>query len=57
MAEINAGILEKLKEAGMQVNEVEDPGAFRERVAGIYEQFRDAIGSDVLDAALAVVKK
>src|SRR5690606_20992776 len=48
MAEINAGILEKLKQAGMQVNDVENPAAFRERVAGIYEQFRSAIGSDVL---------
>jgi len=57
MTEINAGILQKLKDAGMQVNDVEDPGAFRERVAEIYEQFRDAIGSDVLDAALAAGKQ
>lgn len=57
MEEINAGILQKLKDAGMQVNEVENPAAFRDRVAGIYEQFRSAIGAEVLDAALAAVKE
>lgn len=57
MEGITAGILQKLKDAGMQVNDVEDSNAFRDRVTGIYEQYRSVIGSDVLDAAMAEVKK
>jgi len=49
-------MLENLKAAGMQVNDVADPAAFRERAAKIYDQYRKSIGADVLDAALEQVK-
>ncbi|NYT23687.1 TRAP transporter substrate-binding protein [Alcaligenaceae bacterium] len=45
-----------LKEKGMEVNEIEDPAAFREKVKPVYERFRKDIGSDLLDEALAQVQ-
>ncbi|MCC5809431.1 MAG: TRAP transporter substrate-binding protein [Ectothiorhodospiraceae bacterium] len=52
----NETILNNLREAGMEVNEIEDPGAFRDRVADVYESYRSAIGSDILDDALEQVQ-
>jgi TRAP-type C4-dicarboxylate transport system substrate-binding protein len=40
----------------MVINEVEDPAAFRSLVRPVYDEFRDSIGSDLLDAALAAVQ-
>lgn len=55
--EINAqneeAALDELMERGMQVNEVEDHGAFRERMEPVYDAYRDAVGGDILDAALS----
>ncbi len=45
-----------LKEKGMVVNEVENLAAFREKTTPVYEQFRDVIGSDLLDLALEQTK-
>lgn len=45
-----------LKGKGMQVNDVEDPAAFRKAVAPVYDKFRPVIGADLLNAALEQVK-
>lgn len=47
-----AEILEKIKAAGMQVNSIESTAAFRDKVAPVYSNYRDAIGADLLDKAL-----
>lgn len=52
-----ADILNKIKATGMQVNEVADLSAFRNRVSDIYNKYRKNIGDDVMDAALATVKQ
>lgn len=56
-ADNEAAILQKIKDAGMQVNAVADLGAFRDRVTPIYDKYRKNIGGEVVDAALAEVKK
>ncbi|MFD1606967.1 DctP family TRAP transporter solute-binding subunit [Oceanobacillus luteolus] len=45
--------LEKLKELGMQVNEVteEEKSVFRERLQPIYDKYEDVIGKDLIDLA------
>lgn len=55
-AENEADILQKIKDTGMEVNQVADLTAFRDRVSGIYDKYRDTIGPEVVDAALAKVK-
>lgn len=56
-AKREAAMLDGLKQRGMQVNAVKDISEFRDRVKPVYDQFRDRIGSDVMDAILAEVKK
>lgn len=51
----NENIVEALRAEGMEVNEINDPAAFRSLVAPVYEDFRDSIGADLFDAALAEV--
>ena len=48
-------MVEALTAAGMQINDIEDVGAFRAKVAPVYEQFESTIGKDLLDRALAAV--
>ncbi|NYT76079.1 TRAP transporter substrate-binding protein [Alcaligenaceae bacterium] len=55
-SENEAQILQKIKDTGMQVNEVADLSLFRDRVSTIYDKYRKTIGSEVMDAALAQVK-
>lgn len=50
-------ILGKIRETGMEVNEVEDINDFREKVLPVYEAYRDLIGTDILDAALEQVQR
>lgn len=45
-----------LEKKGMKVNAVQDPAVFRKAVLPIYEKYRGAIGSDVLDTVLAIVQ-
>ena len=45
-----------LGEKGMQVNEIQDPAAFREKVKPVYEDFRSQIGDEILDSALSQVQ-
>jgi len=49
----NADILEKMKEAGVQINDIPDRSAFREKTKPVYDKFRDVIGADVVDSALS----
>jgi len=53
----NDGILEQIRAAGMAVNEVDDVAAFRSKVAGVYDEYRNKIGADILDAALEQVSE
>jgi len=50
------GTIEKIKETGMEVNEIDDLSIFREQVSEIYDEYRDTIGAEVVDAALAEVQ-
>jgi tripartite ATP-independent transporter DctP family solute receptor len=51
-----ADIITSLKEAGMAVNEVENPAAFRALVGPVYEQFKPKIGEALFDKALMAVE-
>jgi tripartite ATP-independent transporter DctP family solute receptor len=53
----NDGVLEQIRAAGMAVNEVDDVAAFRSKVAGVYDEYRNKIGADILDAALEQVSE
>ncbi|MCD6681791.1 MAG: TRAP transporter substrate-binding protein [Burkholderiaceae bacterium] len=57
MAKNDEDILNKIREAGMKVNEVPDLGAFRALEAEVYKKYRAKIGADVLDAALKEVQE
>ncbi|AFK57255.1 TRAP transporter substrate-binding protein DctP [Tistrella mobilis] len=48
-------IIEELKAAGMTVNEISDPAAFRSKVTGVYDRFKPRIGAELMDKALAEV--
>lgn len=52
-AENEAAILDELVQRGMQMNEVDDAAAFQEKVLPVYDAYRDAIGSDLIDQALS----
>ena len=51
-----ASIVEALRAEGMTVNEVADPAAFRELVRPVYDRFRDEVGAELFDKALAAVE-
>jgi len=53
--EQEAKIVEGLKGKGMEVNEVPDPAQFRDKMKPVYEQYRDQVGSDLMDQWLAAV--
>lgn len=44
--------LQELASKGMQVNEIENPSAFQEKLTPVYEAYRDTIGRDLVDQAL-----
>lgn len=56
VAEASAALIEQLKAAGMTVNDIEDPAAFRKEVLPVYDEFKGAIGEDLFDKALAAVQ-
>lgn len=56
VAENSAALVESLREAGMTVNEIEDPAAFRTGVLPVYEEFKGEIGPELFDRALAEVQ-
>lgn len=53
----NATLIKEMQEKGVKVNNIDDPAAFRQKVLPVYEIFREKIGSDLLDKALAAVSK
>src|SRR6056297_739203 len=55
VAAAEAEVVAALKEKGMEINDIEDVGAFRARVGPVYERFEETIGSDLLNAALQAV--
>lgn len=52
----SAALTQQLQEAGMTVNEIDDPAAFREKVLPVYDEFKDKIGANLFDKALAQVQ-
>ncbi|MBZ9556523.1 MULTISPECIES: TRAP transporter substrate-binding protein [unclassified Modicisalibacter] len=54
VASNNDKILDQIENQGMQVNRVENVAAFRDKVKPVYEEYRDKIGSDLLDRALQI---
>ncbi|WOF80860.1 MULTISPECIES: TRAP transporter substrate-binding protein [Stutzerimonas stutzeri subgroup] len=57
VAQNEEALIEKIKAEGMAINDVTDPQAFRDAVKPVYDQYRDRIGSDVLDRALKLVSE
>lgn len=55
IAAVEQEVVGALTAAGMEVNEIEDVAAFRARVAPVYGQFEESIGSDLMNAALDAV--
>lgn len=43
-----AAVLERLRAAGMEINELDDVAPFRDAVQGVYGNFEGAIGADLL---------
>jgi tripartite ATP-independent transporter DctP family solute receptor len=56
VAKNSAELVESLKEAGMEINEVKNPAQFREQVMPVYETFKSSIGEDLKDKALTQLK-
>lgn len=55
--EVEAVTIEDLEAKGMTVNHVDDITPFRQAVLPIYDKYRDAIGSDLMDSVLAIVQQ
>lgn len=53
----NGQVLDQIRAAGMKVNEVDDVEAFRSRVAGVYDEYSDKIGADIVNRALEQVSE
>lgn len=51
----NDEVLEQIRAAGMEVNEVDDVEAFRDRVSGVYDEYSSKIGADIVSKALEQV--
>lgn len=57
VAELNAQVLADLEAAGMEINEIEDPAAFRQLVGPVYNEFESSIGSELMSTALDAVSE
>lgn len=55
VAAAEAKVVSALEEKGMQINEIDDAGAFRARVGPVYERFEPTIGEELLESALRAV--
>lgn len=55
VAAAEAEVVSALEEKGMQINEIDDAGAFRARVDPVYERFEPTIGEELLESALRAV--
>ncbi len=52
-AENEAATLDELIERGMEMNEIDDPAAFQQKVLPVYDAYRETIGSSLIDDALS----
>ena len=54
---MNAGnvkmLVEKLKSEGMQVNPVEKPADFQQKVKPVYEEFQPSIGDEIFELVMS----
>ncbi|MCB1450225.1 MAG: TRAP transporter substrate-binding protein [Nitratireductor sp.] len=55
VAAAESDVVKALTDAGMQINDIEDVGAFRAEVGPVYERFEASIGSDLMKRALDAV--
>jgi tripartite ATP-independent transporter DctP family solute receptor len=55
VAEAEAGVIAELTAKGMEINDIEDVGAFRAKVGPVYERFAPTIGEELLERALQAV--
>ncbi len=51
------GLLDKISEQGMKVNEVENPDAFRTSVQEVYQEYRSKVGNDIFDKVMQQLSK
>ncbi|ODT84056.1 MAG: transporter [Pelagibacterium sp. SCN 64-44] len=54
--EVEAETVKDLETKGMKVNQITDVALFREAVRPIYEKYRDAIGSELMDEVFAIIQ-
>jgi tripartite ATP-independent transporter DctP family solute receptor len=52
VAAAEADVVAALESKGMEINDIDDVGAFRSKVKPVYDQFRPAIGAELLQQAL-----
>ena len=55
VAAAEAEVVSALEEKGMEINEIDDVGAFRAKVGPVYERFEPTIGEELLESALQAV--
>lgn len=54
--EVEAQTIENLEAKGMEVNQIADVTAFRDAVRPLYEKYREAIGSELMDEVFAIIQ-
>lgn len=52
----SSSLVQELRDAGMTVNEIDDPAAFRAKVGAVYDEFKPQIGVELFEKALAEVQ-
>ena len=55
VADTEAELLEEMKKAGCTVNELDNKEEFRQAVQPVYDQYRDEIGGELIDATLELL--
>jgi tripartite ATP-independent transporter DctP family solute receptor len=55
VAAAEAEVVQALVDKGMEINTIDDVGAFREKVGPVYKRFEPTIGADLLNSALEAV--
>src|SRR5690625_2797069 len=50
MKDNTSEILEKIKEVGMEVNEVPDLSIFRDMEVDVYDKYRDSVGDEIMES-------
>ncbi len=55
VAAAEADVVAALQEKGMEINDIDDVGAFRAKVGPVYDRFEPTIGTELLESALQAV--